>query len=280
MAPSFSEIVQSEQFTFLIGKDKHSVVVHAAAIAATSAPLQCLINGNMKEGQTKCAEFPDLEVEDFCRFCEYAYRGDFACPAWEIDGTREEKKKKKRSKNDFSTDSSTLVAPPEPMKKSKAESTPPQPKLTKEDLQFKFDVHVYDTRTAPRSSIDATFEPQYNTHKNQCFRPLFLAYARLYVFATIHLIQPLRMLILEKLHETLDNFNLYSCRVPDLIALARYAYENEDLADEDDELRELVLDYIGSQLDYIKESKAFSDLLEDGGLFVRDFWKVARTYLL
>ncbi|KAH7126745.1 hypothetical protein B0J11DRAFT_604602 [Dendryphion nanum] len=77
MAPSFEEILQSGQFTFLIGEAQTPIIVHAAAIAATSKKMDRLINGHMTEAKTRCASFKDIEVADFARFCEYAYRGDY-----------------------------------------------------------------------------------------------------------------------------------------------------------------------------------------------------------
>lgn len=58
-------------------------MVHAAAIAATSQQLDALINGGMEESKTRCARMEDVKVDDFIRFCEYAYRGDYTVPPWE-----------------------------------------------------------------------------------------------------------------------------------------------------------------------------------------------------
>jgi hypothetical protein len=58
------------------------VVVHSAAIAATSEYFDALINGGMDEAQKKCARFEDVRVEDFVRFVEWAYRGDYGVPGW------------------------------------------------------------------------------------------------------------------------------------------------------------------------------------------------------
>jgi hypothetical protein len=34
----------------------------------------------MLEGQTRKVLFPELELEDFERICEFAYRGDYSAP--------------------------------------------------------------------------------------------------------------------------------------------------------------------------------------------------------
>jgi hypothetical protein len=55
-------------------------VVHAAVIAATSQYFNALINGGMKESQEGSAKLADVQFDDFMRFCEYAYRGDYTAP--------------------------------------------------------------------------------------------------------------------------------------------------------------------------------------------------------
>jgi hypothetical protein len=37
----------------------------------------------MKESETRCAKIEVVKLEDFIRFLEYAYRGDFTVPPWE-----------------------------------------------------------------------------------------------------------------------------------------------------------------------------------------------------
>jgi hypothetical protein len=70
-----SSLILSKQFTFFIGKDETAIVVHADAIAATSPQLYALINGGMEESASRCVTIEDVRVDDFVRFCEYAYRG-------------------------------------------------------------------------------------------------------------------------------------------------------------------------------------------------------------
>jgi hypothetical protein len=57
--------------------------MHAAAIAATSHQPNSLINGGIEESGMRCAEIEDVKVEDFIRYCEYAYRGDYTVSPWE-----------------------------------------------------------------------------------------------------------------------------------------------------------------------------------------------------
>ena len=61
-------VIRSRLFTFLVGKEKEPIVVHAAAIAATSRKPNTLINGGMIESEEGWARIEDVEVNDFIRF--------------------------------------------------------------------------------------------------------------------------------------------------------------------------------------------------------------------
>jgi len=77
-------ILNSDQFTFFVGEKKRPIVVHAAAIAEQSQALNTLINGRMKEAQTRSVDFGDVLEEDFIRLCQFAYTGDYATPSFII----------------------------------------------------------------------------------------------------------------------------------------------------------------------------------------------------
>ncbi|KAJ5052612.1 hypothetical protein J3E72DRAFT_365024 [Bipolaris maydis] len=110
------------------------------------------------------------------------------------------------------------------------------------------------------------------------------AHARLYCFAHLRLIMPLKALTLHKMHKTLMNFKLYTKRVGDIIELARYAYSNPDLPDRSDdgtidELRKLVVEYIVCEIDIIGKCDEFVKYMEEGGEFVGDFWRMVKDYV-
>jgi hypothetical protein len=87
-------LIQSPQFTFFVGEEEKAVVVHSAAIAATSEYFDALINGGMDEAQKKCARLADVEVQDFVRFVEWAYRGDYTVPKWKEIGDDSEEERR------------------------------------------------------------------------------------------------------------------------------------------------------------------------------------------
>jgi hypothetical protein len=77
---TFASLIQSKLFTFHVGEEEKPVVVHAAVIAATGQYFDALINGGMKESDEESARLVDVQFDDFLRFCEFAYRGDYTAP--------------------------------------------------------------------------------------------------------------------------------------------------------------------------------------------------------
>jgi hypothetical protein len=118
----------------------------------------------------------------------------------------------------------------------------------------------------------------------QNFTLVLVAYARLYCFAHLRLIELLKALTLHKLHKTLMGFMLYKERIGDIIKLTRYAYLNPNLPDRSDNgtlnnLRKLVVNYIVCEIDTIGEGDKFVKYIEEGGEFVGGFWRIARDYI-
>jgi hypothetical protein len=115
--------------------------------------------------------------------------------------------------------------------------------------------------------------------------PVLLAHARLYCFAHLRLIEPLKALTLEKLHKTLMNFKLFTRRVRDIIELARFAYSNPNLPDRKDDgtiddLRKSVVEYIVCEIDTIVKCDEYVEYMEEGGEFVGDFGRMVRDYVV
>ncbi|KAF2875708.1 hypothetical protein BDV95DRAFT_603117 [Massariosphaeria phaeospora] len=310
-APNFADVIQSPQFTFFIGPEAKAIVVHAAAIAATSPQLNALINGGMAESETRCVKMEHVGVDDFVRFCEYAYRGDYSVPAWEeevvqVSQEQDQQQQHHEEEAEFPPASSETgeeavetshSQAPFPAfgrqaggsykKKGKIgwrERCAPEPP-SRIQLRALFNSRTYlPADGGPKAAMLQHFEPQANSAADQDFTPVLLAHARLYCFAHLRLITPLKALTLDKLHRTLMAFKLYTARVGDIIALARYAYAHPDLPDRSDsgtldELRKLVVEYVVCEIDTVGKCDAFCRYLEEGGEFVADFWRLAREYV-
>ncbi|KAF2177022.1 hypothetical protein K469DRAFT_604966, partial [Zopfia rhizophila CBS 207.26] len=138
---------------------------------------------------------------------------------------------------------------------------------------------------SPKTVILDEQSPRSNSTSNEDFTEVFLAHVCLYSFADKYLIQPLRSLALHKLHQTLKGFKLYHTLVGDIIELARYAYPSDHTPDRNEDgtidgLQQLITEYIAYEADVIGKSMEFSELMEEGGQFVGDFWRIVQTCLV
>lgn len=262
------------------------------------------------ESQTRFADLEDIEPEDFARYLEYAYRYDYTVPTWVKDESNTiDSSERKSSANIIVNDSSyRYLSPPLPPSPgpedipptaetpceiiedwpvqdeptspyygfSKKETTKPV-EIRCATLRPRFDNRKYLSDDEPKAAMNKKFMPVTNSTARQNFTPVFLAHARLYTFAGMRMVDPLKNLVLHKLHTTLLGFKLYHQRVGDVIELARYAYEHGKDREDDgtmDELRTLVVEYIACELSTFGRHKAFLRLMEDGGEFVGDFWNI------
>lgn len=299
-------IFRSDLFTFLVGSDRKAIIVHSAAITEHSKALSALINNGMAESQTRSATLDDVEEDDFIRFCQFAYTGDYSTPPFTIDeiprieaeedpdniepllcpsgednwgapylSTKKGKKDKKRL-------SGTMVGPSAVERSAKVWGLwgVDVSQVIYQDLrtlQTNFENRKF-CKELPRQKLLDSCEPLPNSQKNYNFAPVFLAHSRLYVFADKYGIEPLKQLVLQKLHQTLVRFELYPERVKDVVELVHYAYSDENtFSGGTDELRALVAAYMALRIGKLNQSNSFLTLLEDGGAFVRDFWLLVRN---
>lgn len=156
-------------------------------------------------------------------------------------------------------------------------------KKGKPTLRSSFDKLNYLSVGDPKAEMLQRFEPRCNSSSRHNFTCIFLAHARLYTFADMRLVQPLKSLALHKLHKTLRGFQLYERRIGDVLELARYAYDHGPARTSDgaiDDLRNLVVQYIACELDTIGKHEEFRNLMEEGGEFVGDFWSIVQKSLV
>jgi hypothetical protein len=288
-------LIQSGLFTFYIGEDKKPFTIHSSAVATTSDPFRALVNGHLVEAKERSAELNDVEPHDFVRFLEYAYRRNYTVPSWTHDESA-------LAPSDAELqDSSPVGDEPQTTEEEippaiEEASVAPEPEAvedgwsiwsrrvgTKISLRSSFRQRNYLEAGPPNRELIDGFEPKPNSAANQDYTPVFLAHARLYTFADMRLIAPLKSLSLYKLHKTLIDFQLYEQRVGDVIQLARYAYDHGPDRSEGgivNELRHLVVEYMACKVDTVGKHRDFKALLEEGGEFVTDFWGIVSTYLL
>jgi hypothetical protein len=309
LGADLSSIVQSKLFIFRVGtgEEKDAIQTYSEAIAATSDKMRALIDGGMKESGTHCAELHDVETEDFIRYYEYALRGDYTVPPYKVDKTTNKAALIGANESAIPADWEMSKEVPEPppalqaelvieedpweirpsvkkKKKGILEASFDKTEKDKKSLRKQFDNRDYLVRAGEPNGgafFGVGHHSSSNTNAKQDFTPVFLAHARLYTFADFNLVAPLKALALHKLHHTLVSFRLYHARIGDVIELAKYAYNNNHNRKEDgtvDSLRELVVEYIAREIDFIGKSQEWEELIEEGGEFMVDFWRVAREY--
>jgi hypothetical protein len=297
-----NSVFRSSIFTFLIGENKTPIAVHAEAIAKHSKALNALINGGMEEAKAGRASLPDVSEDTFLRFCQYAYAGDYSTPPFTtIEAEAEE----------VPVDASDWPPPPPPpgpgsppfyaqqldeeepaMPLVDADSywgsfVPPNKKKKGNSATNKmtslwdsFSKLSFNANHIRHSFVHSCIVVE-NSSDLEDFTPVFLAHSRLYVFADKYGIEPLKLLTLEKLHQTLVGFKCFEKRLDDVTELVRFSYCNDNTPDEGkDHLRDLVLQFITCKQDIIRETESFLALLEESGPLARDFWLSVRKSLL
>lgn len=130
---------------------------------------------------------------------------------------------------------------------------------------------------APRNHYEKTCDPVEEFDRDQDYSNVFLSHASLYVLGDFRLIDSLKALALFKLHKTLCSFQLDEEHARDIVDLARYAYSEEGGGDASDKefggLRGLVCHYMATNAVVLSRSEEFMEFLDNGGQFVKDFFK-------
>jgi hypothetical protein len=285
-----------------------------------------MINGNFKGRESKTETLKDVDEDTFSRFCEFAYKGDYCPPVFEFE---KDEVIEARSDVHVSN-SDAIEAPPrevnylveEPVAAAYVDwDAPTDPPAEEAPVDWDaptdppaeeapvdwgwglnkrkgkgnalFRQEFLEREYSTTESIDATIEackPVRNKSYNENYLPVFLGHARLYVFADKYDIQPLKLLALKKLHQTLTIFTLYAQRVGDIVGLVKFTYENTveravsshgNTVDRvvTEELRDLVMEYVVSKLEKIL-GEEFDHLIREGGDFVVDFWHKVKDDIL
>jgi hypothetical protein len=121
---------------------------------------------------------------------------------------------------------------------------------------------------------------------------LLLTHARLYCFASIRFIEPLRELALENLKgglwgvpDLLCGDSEFSSGIEGYLKLVKYVYSDASnlpgraSSGQVDELKQLVTKDVVKNLCVLHDTDEFNSLLEEGGEFVSDFWASLKAKL-
>ena len=276
-------------------------MVHSALIAHHSKPLGVLVNGNMSEAKEGCAFLEDVDERTFVRFSQYAYTGDYiaADPDILLDSSAIPAPHFAANEAPIRGDGETPPPPgpslfySPPSVTAYPEPDPYEPSVPNDDGDWgcysaskkdkKRGKLVAQASQSKRSRLwdnfkntsyaisTPAFQPRKNRESYEDYTEIFLCHAKLYVFAEMYDIGPLRELSLHKLQRTLAEFTLYDQRVEDIVRLIRYSYSNTiHHPGSVDNLRSLVVHYSACVVDELSKSVEFQLLLEEFALLGRD----------
>ncbi|KAL9636524.1 MAG: hypothetical protein Q9204_002229 [Flavoplaca sp. TL-2023a] len=287
-------VYTSPPFKFIV--EGTAFYLHAALVSHYSKPLDRMMNGEMSEAQKGYATLADIEEGTFGRFAEWVNKG-FYTPGevftYPLDESGSERSRLEKC----------MVEDSETEKPVEAIVEVPQ---TAELVEFEDDLEFWATRkrsrkskpdkivdswgqkSSSRSQLKESFihrkatvrqesinipPPLPNQSPEEDYTDVFLSHAQLYVFAEKYDIQTLKILALENLQTTLAIFTLYQGRTGDIVTLLRYVYSNTSKPSDDaEDLRTLLRDYVGYEMDTLMKDDEFRDLMiADGGALLGDF---------
>lgn len=250
--------------------DETPILVHAAAIAKLSDPLDFLINGPMKEAQENEAKLSHLVVEDFERICEFAYRGEYQVPS--------------PDRSSDAADGKDGHHPAGAGNGSEQEERNTDASDSAWNLSQHFFTKPYLKSSTPHASITTLFSPQHHWDQQDDYTQVLLGHARLYTFGDEYLVSSLKNLALKKLHKTLAGYSPSLESREAVVELARYAYDTnhtpDRVGDRMNPLRELVVEFVVLNISDFKFFASHRELLEEEGEYSTDMMDTINHWLL
>ena len=288
-------VYTSPPFKFIV--EGTAFYLHCAMVSHRSRPLDRMINGEMSEAQEGYATLEDVEEGTFGRFAEWLNKGYYT-PGEVFTRPLDESRPEKSMVEDFELEkleeppSETLQLADEPQldlsvavednfgfwgtknpsKKSKRYKTV-DAWDAKNSSRFQLkELFIHRKATVRQESISIP-QPLPNPSPEEDYTEVFLSHAQLYVFAEKYDMQTLKILALENLQTALAIFTLHEQRTGDIIKLLRYVYANtSEPSDGVEDLRTLLRDYVGYEMDILMKNDEFRELMiADGGALLGDF---------
>lgn len=256
------------------------------------------MNGQMIEARLQRVDWSDVSVDTFARLCEFAYLQNYTPPKFQQSPHFSSTSPGSQKNISCDADADAEHVPgaeseyevedePEPEPKPPAPESEvdmngtihafkvplEQRNIFKKDLQGAFEDLKY---FPPKSAYE--FTPKSNEGPTQDFTAVLVGHVELYIIADKYGIEPLRQLVLHKLHQTLKSFTVYETDVVCIAEFLRFVYQNTPSDNgKMDPLRDLTSRYVVFILGKIGDIEAFKQLLVEGGDFVIDFWHLIWT---
>ncbi|XMA20292.1 hypothetical protein WAI453_013083 [Rhynchosporium graminicola] len=214
------------------------------------------MRGKMSESLAAESRWEDVDTETFIRFAQFAYTGDYTAPQMLIEETH----------TIHSIESSWELPP---MKKAGKKYSPYPTKLIPSFKNLSYPIPM------PRFNFAITWKPTVLEGPSQNIEEILIIHASLYILGEKWGIERLKQLALFKIHKSLCLFSLDIPKLEHIVMFVRYVYERTpDLRTKLDGLRELICHYIGTNTRLTAEGTTFLALIEEGGAFTRDLWKL------
>jgi hypothetical protein len=232
----------------------------------------------MQEATENIARLRDLEVEDFERICEFAYRGNYRAPRVH----NLVRLIKLRHELDSTEYSGFMYGSEDYDYKTGVEGI--RHHIAQRELRV-LTTHFSTKEYEQATMLHDCFTPCTNISSSQNFGPVFMTYARIYAFAEQYMAKSLKQLILSKLHKTLLGFTLYrSCR-PAVMDLLRFAYDNDYIPDrgikgERDQLREMIVPHMAMHTHEFRHDKGHRQFLNKEGEYAGDLLEALQNWRL
>jgi hypothetical protein len=219
-----------------------------------SPALNALINPIMAGAVEQRVVWPDVQVDTFVAFAQFAYGGTYVI-AFDLD------------------DEATATEPRSLTPGSKSETS------ARNSLRDKT-LPASKKRTLSQIVIDDSAPIQAAKPKSsRSYASLFLGHARLYALAEKYGAQGLKALALAKLKDDLALYKRHKEWSIDVVRLIEYVFSDHTPAGGKDQLRQLLLEFVGQEILNLRESKHFVTMLENGGEFVKCFWPLILSWV-
>lgn len=252
-------------------------------MGGVSDPLYALFNnGSMKESQTGVLPLKDVDVDTFVGFSEYAYTGAYKTPNLTSYEISESEFNLKANYNDRSNEERAIGytesrldcdLSPEPDRTPSSESdswnfaTRRKGKgKNKRSRWMPADVEPSATIVYPYEQLWERFRSLEFSNKlaSPSPNPDILFHAKLYVFATKFLIEPLRQQCQGSIHRDLCKLSLDPEKQIFIIYLLKFTYAHTGRGEPSgrSRLRDLIIHYIACKVRTLADDENFGELLD------------------
>ncbi|KAF8242324.1 hypothetical protein K440DRAFT_664843 [Wilcoxina mikolae CBS 423.85] len=255
MAGIISSYLDSSPLTLLVGADMKRYLVHSSLLAAKSETVRVLCEGDWAETHSQEIDWSEWEEATVKHFLEWIYTGSYTTSEC--------------------SETSTKMPPI-------AQECQPTPKPTVQNSELdpfrpmtplSACVTSYSTSRLDNVPPDASDIPA-----------IFMAHAKLYVFAQYTITAGLKNTALQRLNKILMKLThpIEDQSIIDCVSkLVEYTYANTNaLVNSEEPLRRVISTFCAARYFELQRQPSFQTLLNEGGDFAIDFWaKVGRLVI-